>query len=151
MSISFSVPIAPVPQPRQRMTVRGKFPVSYTPSKHPVNEFKATIRQVAAEYIPRPASGAVRLEVTFIFPRPRLKIWKRKPMPRMRHTGARDIDNLLKSVMDALPGIAYHKDGQVSSILAEKYIAAGDEAAHIEITVFDLEKLNEPNDQETDD
>lgn len=60
-------------------------------------------------------------------------VYKPKPRPTSRNYG--DIDNHLKSVLDALNGIAYVDDSQVTEAHAE--LLNGD--ARIEITLEELE------------
>jgi len=83
-----------------------------------------------------PLTGPIKLELTFIFPRPKGKIWKKKPMPREPHVVRPDRTNLVKAVEDSLNGIAWRDDSQVYTGNAEKYIAgAGDQPGiiiHIE-------------------
>lgn len=75
------------------------------------------------------------LEVTFIFPRESNKFWKTKPMPRYLHQQNKDVDNLLKAVMDALNKKIWVDDKHVCKVSASKWRAAGDEDARTEITI----------------
>lgn len=140
-ALQFIVPAVPVAQPRQRhRIVRGKggkvFASNYTPKTDPVNAFKATC-QMAAERAHKgpPLQGALVVDFVFVMPRPRAKVWKTKPMPRYPHTGTPDRDNLIKSVQDALNGLVWADDAQIFSGDVSKWVAAGDEKPHVEITV----------------
>lgn len=138
--IEFTVPAIPCAQPRQRHAVRqfaGKaVAVNYTPHTSPVVAFKASVRQSFAEsYSGPPLDGPVRMRVLAVFPRTRAQIWKRRPMPRMRHTKKPDRDNLDKAVLDALEGLAFVNDCQVCAGAVEKWIAAGDEQPHVEVCI----------------
>lgn len=138
--ISFTVPCVPIAQPRQRHRVvvaNGKaFASNYTPEKDPVNAFKASVRMAArAVYTGPPLSGAVLLQVIFIMPRPGRLRWKKRPMPRCRHTKKPDLDNLEKSLKDALSRIVWHDDSQVAQVSKAKYYAAGDEQPHVEVCI----------------
>lgn len=135
--IAFTVPAVPIAQPRQRHAVRGGFAKNYTPSKHPVQAFKATVRLAYAQ-----AAGGVgvtaepiALRVTFVMPRPKNQHWKTKPTPRYGHTKKPDIDNLLKSLKDALTGLAWVDDSQVCAVEARKFVAAGDESPHVSVQI----------------
>jgi len=135
-SIKFSVPGEPVPQPRQRYRKVGNFVQNYTPSKHPVNDYKKAIQlSVSNVFNGKPSEEPFLLEVVFIFPRPEAKCWKTKPMPRYLHQANKDIDNILKAVMDALNKIVWKDDKQVCKVSAIKWRAAGGEEPRTEITI----------------
>ncbi len=137
--LEFTVPSIPVAQPRQRTAVRGGFAMNYTPTKHPVNAFKASCQQaLAAVYSGAPIEGPLWVAIAFIMPRPKSMIWKTKPMPREFHTGKPDRDNLQKSVMDALNGLLWADDRQICDGTISKFIASGDEQPHVEISVCSL-------------
>lgn len=141
--ISFIVPAIPVAQPRQRHRVLTAgdrtFAHNYTPAKSPVNDFKATVRMAAQEAFDGapPFDGAVELTAAFVMPRPKSKIWKTRAMPRENHTSKPDVDNLLKSLKDALSGIAWRDDAQVWRIIASKSVASGSEAPHVLVVILE--------------
>ena len=142
--ITFRVDSLPVAQPRQQhrivKTRGGRESVqNYTPANSNVNAFKAAVMAAAAERIRVPIDGPVHLAVGFVMPRPKSKCWKTKPMPRYHHTGKPDLDNLLKSLKDALTQAnAWRDDSQVTSVTAEKWVAAGNECAHVVVEVHSL-------------
>jgi Holliday junction resolvase RusA-like endonuclease len=136
--IRLFVPAVPVAQPRPRaFTVGGKARMGDVPTKHPVHDFKASVRMAfRAAYQGRPLGGPVRMTCVFIMPRPRAMIWKTKPMPRVPYcAGKNDWDNLGKAVSDSLLKVAYYDDGQLWKVCVERWIAAGDEAPHAEILI----------------
>lgn len=139
--ITFRVPAVPVAQPRQRhraFTVpSGRIATqNYTPAKHKVQDFKATVRLAAQQaYVGPPLGGAIVLRLVFILPRPGRLRWKSRPMPRARHTSKPDADNLAKSVKDALSKQCWADDSQICELHAEKWYAAGDEAPAVEIEI----------------
>lgn len=134
--IAFTVPAIPIAQPRQRHAIRGNYVANYTPTKHPVTAFKATVRLSFADaYQGPPLEGPVTLKIAFIFPRPGRMIWKKRDMPRVEHTSKPDLDNCLKSVKDALKGLAWRDDSQVSQLVACKHIASGDEQPHVYVEI----------------
>jgi Holliday junction resolvase RusA-like endonuclease len=141
MLIEFTVPAVPVAQPRQRTTADinddGVITVqNYTPTKHAVNAFKATVRMVAASvYKGAPLEGPLRMEIVLVFPRPRKLIWKVRPMPRQWHTIAPDSDNVAKAVKDSLSKLTFRDDSQICDLIVKKFIAAGDEQPHAKITI----------------
>ena len=144
MYIQFTIDSIPVAQPRQRIASKGRggaplpFPRAYTPTQHPVNAFKACVKLAAAELFDAPTNDPVECFLIFVMPRPRAKVWKARPMPRLPdHRKRNDCDNLAKSVLDALTGIAWNDDGQIYRLFIEKWIAGGDENPHVEITISD--------------
>lgn len=130
--IQFSVACVPVPQPRQRHRVIRSGPkayaTNYTPARHPVQAFKQLVALAARQaWKGRPREGALTVRVRFRMPVPGLMA-----APIRRHVGAGgesphivkpDIDNLLKAIFDALTGICWADDKQISRIEASKVYA----------------------------
>jgi Holliday junction resolvase RusA-like endonuclease len=145
--IIIRVPAVPVAQPRQRhrlvKTGSGKeFIQNYSPAKHPVTTFKATVRHAFHEaYKGPPLTGPLRCDCLFVMPRTSDLIWKTRPMPRLPHAKKPDRDNLDKAVMDALKGLAWIDDSQVCQGTIEKCIAAGNEQPHAVITITQVEVI----------
>jgi Holliday junction resolvase RusA-like endonuclease len=138
MLIEFYVPAVPVAQPRPRAVNAGVHArMANVSTKHPIHDFKASVRfAFKGAYSGPPLAGAILLDCLFIMPRPRAMIWKTKEMVRIRYTaGKNDWDNLGKAVSDALNKIAYQDDGQIWRANVERWIAAGDEAPHVEIFI----------------
>lgn len=138
--IRFTVPSVPVAQPRQRHRIVKSgarvYSHNYTPTKDPVNAFKAAVQMAARQaYQGPPLSGALDVRMVFVMPRPKSMTWKTKPMPRVPHTGKPDRDNLMKSVQDALNELLWKDDSQICAGAIEKFIAAGDEQPHVEVFV----------------
>ena len=134
--IEYFVPGLPVAQPRQRtrvMRVHGRpMAQNYTPTNSPVNSFKAAVRMgwpgkaVAID-------GPVHLVLTFMFPRSKSKT--RKVNIQEPKTGKPDIDNLIKSVADALTGLAWKDDAQIASVVAMKRTAGDGDTAGVAIRI----------------
>ena len=134
--IELTINAIPVAQPRQRSAVIAGHIRTYTPAKHPVNAFKAACQAALARaYHGPPLDGPVRLEVLFVLPRPQSMIRKTRPNPRTWHAKKPDVDNLLKSLKDALTGLAWRDDSQVAQCRAAKVVASGDEQPHVEATI----------------
>jgi len=90
--------------------------------------WKGLIALAAQDLVPpEPMEGAVRLDVEFLFPRPKRLLRKKDPDDRIRHTAKPDIDNLAKAVMDCLKTLRFYKDdAQVQCGEREKwYVARG--------------------------
>lgn len=137
--IQFTIPTIPVAQPRQRHRVIAagprQFVQNYTPAKHPVNAFKAAAQLAASQHVTAPLDGPLSMWVTFVFPRPASKIRKRGPNPRYPHTSRPDLDNLCKSLKDALKGIAWRDDAQVWWLNGQKFVASADEQPRVEVRI----------------
>lgn len=59
-------------------------------------------------------------------------------MPRLWHDIKPDKDNLEKSLMDALKGLAWRDDAQVCRSLTEKVVASGNEQPRVEVRIEEL-------------
>jgi Holliday junction resolvase RusA-like endonuclease len=112
----------PKAQPRPR---RGKYGNFYNPGT--ADAWKEAV-QAAFLTRRKPAIRVpAKLTVHFFFHRPALPDGKTTP-----HTGRPDIDNLTKSVMDALTGIEVWEDDRlVSGVEAKKYWTGGKPGARI--------------------
>jgi len=120
MAITFSVSGDPVPQPRPRVSTRGGFARAYVPAKHAVHGYRAAIADAAR------AAGAgvhgepVEVVIDLVFARPKSHLRKgglAKDAPRYPRP---DIDNATKAVLDALNGVAWQDDSQVTRLVVEK-------------------------------
>ncbi len=135
-TIRFSIPAIPVAQPRQRHAMIGGHVRNYTPTKHPVNAFKAATQIAASEaYKGPPLTGPLIVALTFVMPRPKSKNWKSREMPRYPHDGKPDRDNLMKSFQDALNGLLWADDSQIFDGPVRKLVAGGNEQPHVEVEV----------------
>ncbi len=149
--ISFTVPCVPVAQPRQRHRVvqsgRRVFATNYTPTRDPVNAYKAAVQAAAAAaHQGPPLEGPLVVEMVFVLPRPKarpkwIKRWSMwwhvwESGGRVPHClKLNDRDNLLKSTQDALNGILWDDDGQIWDGPPRKWVASGREQPHVEIAV----------------
>jgi len=77
--------------------------------------------------------GPVKVDVQFVLPRPRSA--KRS---QSFQASRPDLDKLLRAVLDALTGVAYRDDGQVSVLQAVKRYALTGEPAGASVTVSAL-------------
>ena len=106
----------PVPKARPRMGKNTKR--AYTPRKT-----KNAERMIRAAWIAEngaePEEGPVQVFITFRYP-PLARWAKWKKEQRIPKPTRPDIDNLAKTVMDALNGIAYKDDNQVTWLSAKK-------------------------------
>jgi len=152
-AITIRVPAIPVAQPRTKATAfNGRARVydvttikqaDGTRKPHPIVAFKATVRLAAERaYQGPPLRGPLRVDVEAVFNRPDNMVWKRKPMPRVRHAKKPDRDNLDKAVLDSLKGLLWVDDCQACAGEITKWIASGDEQPHVVITITELEPAN---------
>lgn len=152
--IIFTVPVAPVPQPRVKFSSRGGFVKAYTPTSiknsktgerkpHPIVAYKQAIKACcSAAYQGPPLTGPLRVDLMFYFPRPNAMRWKKKPMPRVRvFCGGDDGDNLTKAVWDALNKLAWEDDTQVCEWGGGKWICAGDEQPRVDVVIAPLDEV----------
>lgn len=134
--IAFTVPGKPVGKQRPRFSRRGTAVRTYTPRQTAEYE-----RLVKESYI---AAGGEKLEGTigaticgyFEPPKATSKKQRQKMLSgEVGYTKKVDADNLAKSVLDALNGIAYDDDAQVSLLLVYKAYA---ETARVEVQLKEL-------------
>ena len=118
--IDIFIPGLPVPQPRAKATRRGSHAAVYTPTN--ADAWKAKIAHEVAEVVKAPMVGALRVHLRFRFPRPKSHFGAKglRPTAPEYHTGRPDVDNLAKAILDALRGIAWTDDGQVSILRVSK-------------------------------
>jgi Holliday junction resolvase RusA-like endonuclease len=115
MNLSFTVPGRCIPCPRPR-TVRGGR--AYYSKRY--TDWRASARVEALKACGRPLSfEPVELSVWFCGTRANA-----------------DIDNLLKSVMDAIQGVLIADDKQVQVVSARKEPADGEPSTYVELSAY---------------
>jgi Holliday junction resolvase RusA-like endonuclease len=121
MAITFTVPGNPVPQPRARITTRGKHGHAYTPAKHAIHGYRSAIAHAARMAGATPTDAApLTLIVDLVFGRPKSHYRKsglRENAPRLPRA---DCSNCLKGIEDALNGVAWVDDTQLGKVIIEK-------------------------------
>jgi len=111
----------PAPQPRVRAYRRGEHAGVYTPST--ADAWKGQVMLAAGLYRGQFTTGPLRLEVEFYLPRPKAR--KNDDYVAVKP----DIDNLLKSTMDALSNAGvWHDDAQVAAIVSTKRYESANQA-----------------------
>ena len=71
----------------------------------------------------QPSEQPLEIDIVFYMPIPKSYSKKQKAeilSGRLKHTKKPDIDNLTKSVLDALNGLAYADDSKIIKVAAEK-------------------------------
>lgn len=111
-TIKFVVPGEPVPQPRPRFAmVRGKVHVYNPPRAKAWKRLVGLMLKTDGRWNKKPITGPVSISVSFVF----------SGKPYEPHTKRPDIDNLLKSLMDALTDAGlWHDDKLVVKVSADK-------------------------------
>jgi Holliday junction resolvase RusA-like endonuclease len=122
-AITFSVPGDPVPQPRARITVKGKRGHAYTPSEHPIHAYRAAIAAAAIKAGAAPTNEApLTIIIDLVFVRPKSHFFASGELnPRTALKVPRgDCSNYQKGIEDCLNGVAYVDDEQLAKTICEK-------------------------------
>lgn len=130
MSVRFvMIPGQPVGKGRPRF-VRSTGHV-YTPEK--TRDYESRVRQLynLLQY-GEPLIGPVRLSINAVFQLPKNK---RKALSGTPYTGRPDIDNVAKCIQDALNGLAYRDDSQVTELVINMRYCSLTEEAHVSVFV----------------
>lgn len=129
--------IEPVEQARPRAAYIDRRIIMYDPEK--VKNFKKELSQLARlNYRDDPLDEALEVEISFY--RPVQKSLSKKERARRlsgehRPTVKPDLDNYIKSTLDALNGILWADDARIVDLHAHKYYS---DRPRIEITVREL-------------
>ena len=117
-----------MPQPRARITTRGKFAHAYTPKKHPINNYRKEISAaaIAAMGEEEPTTECVSVVIDAVFARPKSHMTKRGVKATAPKLPRPDCDNISKGILDSLALIVWLDDTQVQRLVVEK--SYGDEA-----------------------
>lgn len=118
--IKFVVPGRPVPKGRPRLGVRGRKAYVYTPAK--TKEYENLVGWVAKCNGCKPIDGAVAVTLT---------VYTR---------GKMDVDNIAKSILDGLNGVAYEDDDHVVELLVKKHKVKCKEEERVEIEIREFKE-----------
>jgi len=124
--------VEPYPKGRPKIATVGKHAIAYTPKKTRLAEadIKAAIRNKIAKAKRFGPGEALVLWVTFYVVRPKSAAKKVKyPVKRP------DLDNYLKTLLDALDKFAFPDDAQIVNIHAKKAFAAAGTPPRIEFVL----------------
>ncbi len=106
----------PLPCPRPRIAVRGKFPTAYYPASYQTWKNEAAKQLSTNDRAGLPFKGPLRVSIEFIAKRPKST---KLAAPKA------DIDNYMKSLFDALTQAGWWEDdSQVVQVSARKRWAA---------------------------
>lgn len=146
------LPLEPYPQPRPRARAVEVSPGVWTARVYSSSRggkgrkwhaAAVVLLRTVARGKAHPMLGPLCLSVRFVFPLPKDRMRKTKPVPREWHVRhGHDLDNTLKSLMDAMTEAGWFEDdGHVVRLVAEKVVAAQGEAAGIHVTLRSLERF----------
>jgi Holliday junction resolvase RusA-like endonuclease len=119
MSITFSIPGNPVPQPRTKVCVRNNKPHGYVEKKHPIHAYRQAVALAARAAGVRQATGPVSIIIDAVFARPKSHMNKSGVKPKAPALPRPDVDNISKGVLDALKSVM-GDDTNVGRLLVEK-------------------------------
>lgn len=128
--VSFVVAGEPVPQPRPRVSTVGGFARAYVPKDHPVHAYRQAVQLSAAAAGLRQVAKPVQVVITCVFARPKSHYAKRGLKAAAPVLPRPDVDNLAKSVLDALGG--FFDDTLVEGLAVVKTYG---ELARTEVTI----------------
>ena len=114
--------VAAIPQPKgstKAFARRGGGRPIVTSDNTKLKPWAQLVAQVAQQHVPALHPAGVRVTLDFVLPRPKSHP-KRRTKP---HCAKPDVDKLARGVLDALTGIAWGDDSQVTSLLATKRYA----------------------------
>lgn len=123
MRTTFTIYGTPVAKARARTVFRGGKVRSFTPKK--TVDWENSIRGQSLKYKPKtPSTGEISIEI--IAYRQLLKSFSKKKRSQaiegiLRPSTKPDLDNIFKSVTDALEGLYYVNDSQIVDIKASKF------------------------------
>jgi Holliday junction resolvase RusA-like endonuclease len=121
MELTFSVPGDPVPQPRHKVTARGRFAHAYIPKSHAIHAYREAIAAAALAAGATPTTHEpITLVIDLVFKRPPSHFNKsglKKDAPILPRP---DVSNCQKGIEDALNGVAWVDDRQVGEAIVRK-------------------------------
>ena len=117
-SLTFHIHTIPVPKGRPKFSKIGGFVRTYTPKK--TQDFETEVREAAKQAMTRePLETPLAVYLYFRLPIPQSYSKKRTTAcltGSEKPTKKPDLDNLAKSVLDALNGVIYLDDSQIVSL-----------------------------------
>lgn len=116
--IRITIPGRPIPKGRPRLGMSGRKAYVYTPPK--TAEYEKLVGWVAKCSGCKPVAGPVSVE---------LDVYVRSRM---------DLDNVAKSVLDGLNGVAYADDGQIVELRARKHKVKNRQDERVEIEIREV-------------
>ncbi len=129
--ISFTLPIEPIAKGRPVFGSRN----AYTPAR--TRKFESSVRLLSAKHKPfTPYIGPLKLTLRFVFKPPQK--WARD-----HHTVKPDCSNLAKGVEDALNGLFWEDDSQITHLVVNKVYDFAERKPRIEIQIEEIKEIHE--------
>ena len=116
MVISIEIPGQPVPKSRPRFSFKSKR--AYTPKK--TKDYEELVKEYVKPLVSEKIHGPIEATFLFVMERPKYMMTKKYKDGLIIHTKKPDLDNLIKSTMDALNSVL-NDDAQICKIYAEKF------------------------------
>lgn len=139
--LKFEIIGKPMGKERPRV-IKG---IAYTPNK--TKSYETFVRYTFINEFPNftPMENAVKAKITAYFevPKSYSKKKKKECLTNLDYIHKPDVDNISKIILDALNGLAYHDDNQVSCLLVFKNYTDGQEKV-----VVELEEIDKATEQE---
>ncbi len=123
------IPGKPVAKQSFKFTRGGR---KYTEAK--VTQYRSMVSHHGRKEFASPLNGPVEVTITGYWPS-RKPDRKKQPRPAERKPTKPDCDNLAKSVLDGLNGVAFVDDAQVVRLVVETWYAAQGDAPRVEVEV----------------
>lgn len=121
LTVTFFTPGVPAPQGSKKGFYQHGRVVLVESSKK-VKPWRAAVAQAAMAACPPVETGPVRVHIIFHMPRP-----KSLPKRVKEHVKRPDVDKLVRSTLDALTGVAFPDDSNVTDLSARKqYVNPGE-------------------------
>lgn len=121
----------PVPKGRPKVSIINGHPVVYAPAK--TRQAESNIRAQIVSQLPVgfvPFDEALVVELTFVRTKP--KSTSKKVLYPITKP---DIDNTIKTVLDAMDSVVFRDDSVIVHLIASKRFANEDEGPHTKIRV----------------
>jgi len=130
--VEFVIPGEPKAKQRPRVTKQG---IAYTPKQ--TIEYENWVKQCyLSEHGQTMLEGQVKAEIKAYFQTPKSFSKKKRKLielGELRPTKKPDTDNIAKSVLDSLNGIAYKDDSSIVELKVSKYF---DDQPRVEVTLI---------------
>jgi Holliday junction resolvase RusA-like endonuclease len=140
MEVKFTILGEPMGKERPRFRRVGNYVQTYTPAKTKNYETKVRDSYYSSNMETHHLTGAIEAEIYGVFPIPvsvSKKLRAKMESGEEPYTKKVDADNLAKIVLDALNGVAYEDDKQISKLTVTKVYGKD---PRVEVTLRELTK-----------
>lgn len=140
MEVKFTILGEPMGKERPRFRRVGNYVQTYTPAKTKNYETKVRDSYYSSNMETHHLTGAIEAEIYGVFPIPvsvSKKLRAKMENGEEPYTKKVDADNLAKIILDALNGVAYEDDKQISKLTVTKVYGKD---PRVEVTLRELTK-----------